>query len=297
MNLVKSIEKCYEKYTDFQGRASRSEFWYFALYASISGTLINSIYFAYFYGNPTSIWLFFLIQLFAFTIPHLAAFSRRLHDVNKSGWWYLLVFTVVGFPILIYWVCLKGNASKNKYGAPINLPSKSLVSKSIHQNRYKSKSTELQIRLNKNTAIYAALFCVGLLFLFFGKNYFPSFSGSTHSLSSVRQYYCPTKDDMYACSSACEYKWNTHKDDKVVIDVSSNSVTRYEFRIIPSTGISELVPYSLKQCYFDDRNNWICLDDYQNEYRMTKGRYTETFHTSSKPVNICFSDGLFNLFR
>lgn len=299
MNFFQAIQTGYDRYSDFEGRASRSEFWYFALYVSIASTLLSSIYFSTFQGNSFSIWLFFFIQLFGFTIPHLAVFSRRMHDINKSGWWYLLIFTVVGTPILLYWLCLKGSSNKNKYGVTLKLfGKKSLAPKSRQKIRSTSKNNELQINLNKNTITYALLICSGFLFLYLAKNSLHIFSsGTTHSLSSVREYYCPTKDDMYACSSACEYKWSTYKDDRVVIDVSSNSVTKYEWGIDASTGSSELRSYTLKQCYFNDRNNWTCLDDYQNEYAMRNGRFTETLYISSKPLYICFSDGLFNLFK
>jgi uncharacterized membrane protein YhaH (DUF805 family) len=51
----------------------------------------------------------------AVTIPILAASSRRLHDVGKSGWWILITLTIVGIFLLIYWWAKEGESSPNKY--------------------------------------------------------------------------------------------------------------------------------------------------------------------------------------
>jgi uncharacterized membrane protein YhaH (DUF805 family) len=112
MNFSESIELGYKKYSDFEGRATRSEFWYFALFASVLSVIVSSIYFSNFQGNSGAGGLFFIIQLFGITIPHLSVMTRRLHDTNRSGWWYLIVLTVIGIPILFYWLCQKGGSNK-----------------------------------------------------------------------------------------------------------------------------------------------------------------------------------------
>ena len=49
-------------------------------------------------------------------IPQLSIIVRRLHDVGKSGWWFLLTFTIIGLiPLLIWWCTMV--IQKNKYGA------------------------------------------------------------------------------------------------------------------------------------------------------------------------------------
>jgi uncharacterized membrane protein YhaH (DUF805 family) len=47
--------------------------------------------------------------------PSLAVSIRRLHDINKSGWWVLLMFTLIGIIPLIYWACLPSNMNENRY--------------------------------------------------------------------------------------------------------------------------------------------------------------------------------------
>ena len=52
-------------------------------------------------------------------IPGLSVTARRLHDVGRSGWWYFIIFTVVGIIPLLYWVCKKGDTGPNKYGEDV----------------------------------------------------------------------------------------------------------------------------------------------------------------------------------
>lgn len=54
----------------------------------------------------------------AFILPGIAVAVRRLHDTGRSGWWYLLVFTIVGIIPLIIWFCANTDPKANKWGAP-----------------------------------------------------------------------------------------------------------------------------------------------------------------------------------
>ena len=85
MTLVKSIKICYfEKYANFCGRASRWDFWLFALVNSILIFLLD----LFTYYAPMAI-LYSLFSL-ALTIPGIAVTIRRMHDTGHSGW-YLLI--------------------------------------------------------------------------------------------------------------------------------------------------------------------------------------------------------------
>lgn len=50
-------------------------------------------------------------------IPSLAISVRRLHDVGKSGWWLLIMFTIVGILLLLYWYVQPGQRAENKFGS------------------------------------------------------------------------------------------------------------------------------------------------------------------------------------
>lgn len=92
MNFGQAISTCFSKYATFSGRASRPEFWWFFLFqilisivASMFGDIVNG-----------------LVSL-ALLLPALAVGARRLHDIGKSGWWQLIMLTVIGLLLLIYW--------------------------------------------------------------------------------------------------------------------------------------------------------------------------------------------------
>ena len=121
MDFATSIKTCFSKYGVFSGRASRSEFWWFALFGFIGGivtTVIDVMILGYSvesYG-PTNI-IFTIITF----LPYLAVGARRLHDINKSGWWQLIVLTVIGLILLIIWWAPVGENKKNIHGSPLKL--------------------------------------------------------------------------------------------------------------------------------------------------------------------------------
>lgn len=51
-------------------------------------------------------------------IPSISVGVRRLHDIGKSGWWFLISLTVIGILLIIYWACVTGDEGENRYGAP-----------------------------------------------------------------------------------------------------------------------------------------------------------------------------------
>jgi len=110
-DLTNSVISCFNKYFDFETRSSRKEFWYWQLFRILmflSITFIESL--------GLSGLLF--ISNFIFLIPEIAVSIRRLHDINKSGWWILLTITIVGIIPLTYFYCIKGDDGVNDYGQP-----------------------------------------------------------------------------------------------------------------------------------------------------------------------------------
>jgi len=106
--IQKSVRTCLTKYADFNGRAARPEFWWFVLAQVVVSAILNMIL-------PLLGGLFSLSML----VPSLAAGSRRLHDIGKSGWFQLLgLIPLLGWAILIYWAAQPGDPAANQYGAP-----------------------------------------------------------------------------------------------------------------------------------------------------------------------------------
>jgi uncharacterized membrane protein YhaH (DUF805 family) len=94
-----------KKYADFNGRARRSEYWYFVLFNYLIQLLIGYIG-LYTFENP----YFGTIYFLAVFIPYIAVGVRRMHDVNKSGWYILI-------PIYnLILCCTDGTNGPNDYG-------------------------------------------------------------------------------------------------------------------------------------------------------------------------------------
>ena len=110
-DLINSVINCFNKYFDFETRSSRKEFWYWQLFRIL---MFLSITFVESLGLNGLLF----ISNFIFIIPEIAVSIRRLHDINKSGWWILLTFTIIGIIPLTYFYCLKGNENNNDYGQP-----------------------------------------------------------------------------------------------------------------------------------------------------------------------------------
>lgn len=99
-------------YAQFSGRASRSEYWWFFLFtllAQSAATVVDVAIGADLFANLLTI---------AFFIPNLALIARRLHDVGRSGWWFLIVFTIIGAFLLLYWLIRPGDTGANAHGEP-----------------------------------------------------------------------------------------------------------------------------------------------------------------------------------
>lgn len=110
--------KVLKQYADFNGRARRKEFWMFFLFniifviaAILLDKSLGINFDPLFYGP---IYIFYYL---AVLIPGLAVSVRRLHDLGKSGWMFLIVFIpFIGGIWLLILFCLKGNEGENKYG-------------------------------------------------------------------------------------------------------------------------------------------------------------------------------------
>lgn len=111
--------KCWQQYADFSGRARRKEYWLFTLFNAIISYVISLVFglIAISTGMVFLTYLSYVYTLAVF-IPSLAVCVRRLHDVGKSGWMYLLVLIpIIGQIWLIVLFCMDSQAGENKWGA------------------------------------------------------------------------------------------------------------------------------------------------------------------------------------
>jgi uncharacterized membrane protein YhaH (DUF805 family) len=132
MGFTEAIKTCLtRKYATFEGRAARSEYWWFTLFYVLVGIALMLLGFAL--GGVEGLragrinWLALTPAILfgvAMMLPIISVSVRRLHDRDMSGWWYL-GFTVlsnipyVGAVVGIVWFvinCLKGTAGPNRFG-------------------------------------------------------------------------------------------------------------------------------------------------------------------------------------
>ena len=114
-----AVKLGFQRYVDFSGRSTRAEYWWWGLFtvvASLALFIADNLT-----GNSSTFgWLGGLLDtLFtlATIIPSLALGVRRLHDINRTGWWLLLWFVlVIGWIVLIVWAIERGDEGPNKYG-------------------------------------------------------------------------------------------------------------------------------------------------------------------------------------
>jgi uncharacterized membrane protein YhaH (DUF805 family) len=118
MTFKQSIASGYSKYVTFSGRASRSEYWFFVLFSVLVAVACATVdialglNFALFYGPFYA--LFALVNL----LPSISVLVRRLHDTGRSGWWYWIALVpIVGFIVLIVWLCTRGTQGENRFGS------------------------------------------------------------------------------------------------------------------------------------------------------------------------------------
>lgn len=121
MGFTEAMQSAFNKKFDFAGRASRSEYWYFALGMLPLYIVVDVILAAV--HNVSSILegLFGLVVLVGYiflTIVSLSLWLRRLHDTNHSGWWWLIGFIpIVGGVVLFIFTVLPSDPGDNNYGA------------------------------------------------------------------------------------------------------------------------------------------------------------------------------------
>lgn len=115
MGFVQAVTSVYTNYFNFQGRASRAEYWWFFLFAFLVG-IVGNVLIAVL--GDTVGGLLYLVFILGSLIPSIAVAVRRLHDTGKSGWWILIgLIPIVGFIVLLIFYLGKGEAGSNAYGA------------------------------------------------------------------------------------------------------------------------------------------------------------------------------------
>ena len=118
MTFQEAINSVFSNYANFNGRARRSEYWYFTLFNLIVSMVLSVL--MRLTAGSVIFNLFRIIEVvfsLAILIPGLAVAWRRLHDTGRSGAWYLLIFVpIIGVIFLIVWFCQDSQPDTNQYG-------------------------------------------------------------------------------------------------------------------------------------------------------------------------------------
>ena len=105
--------KCLQNYVTFSGRARRKEYWMFILVNVLIGFVLGFIEGLAGVEKPILSPLYSLAVL----LPGVSVAVRRLHDTEKSGWWFWIALVpVVGGIILLVFMCTEGTSGPNRYG-------------------------------------------------------------------------------------------------------------------------------------------------------------------------------------
>ena len=105
MNIIEATKLFFTRYVDFNGRSRRSEYWWAYLAVVIISAVLTVVL-----GELAYIWSL------ATLVPQIAITIRRLHDIGKSGWYYLIgLIPLVGGIILLVWMC-QDSTEDNQWG-------------------------------------------------------------------------------------------------------------------------------------------------------------------------------------
>ena len=121
MSIMDATKSCFQQYVGFSGRASRSEYWFFYLSFVVAamGMLVLTVVSAFVLDALAGLMgMLTMVTYLGFFLPMLSVTVRRLHDLGKSGWMFLVVLIpIVGGILLLVWFVSDGQSHDNAYGA------------------------------------------------------------------------------------------------------------------------------------------------------------------------------------
>lgn len=116
MDFMSAVRSCLNNYVTFSGRAPRSEYWWFFLF-NIAGSVVANIVDIALMGT-LGFPIFSIAWTLGLILPAIAVSVRRMHDLDKSGWWiFISLVPILGFILIIYWFVSRGTEGANRFGA------------------------------------------------------------------------------------------------------------------------------------------------------------------------------------
>jgi uncharacterized membrane protein YhaH (DUF805 family) len=127
MSFGEAVRSGFDNYVNFNGRASRSAYWWWVLFgllvsvvARVVDGLVGSNIVRYNQsGVPVSIGIVSSLVGLALLLPSISVLVRRLHDTNRSGWWYwIAIIPIIGWLVLLFFLVGPGTPGNNRFGPP-----------------------------------------------------------------------------------------------------------------------------------------------------------------------------------
>ncbi len=119
MGFVEAVKSAFSNYANFSGRSPRAAWWYWILFVIVAVIVLEILDMAIF-GADSYFPLTMIFSVATF-VPYLAVGVRRLHDIDKSGWFQLVCFIpLIGFFLLLYWWAKQGDPYENRFGVPVS---------------------------------------------------------------------------------------------------------------------------------------------------------------------------------
>jgi len=119
MTFTQAISSVFKNYANFNGRARRSEYWFFELFMLIISAVVYLVDYLITGGADVYTFVDIIYGLFslAILVPSLAVAWRRLHDIGKSGAYWLFIFIpFVGWIFLLAWFVKDSDIGENRFG-------------------------------------------------------------------------------------------------------------------------------------------------------------------------------------
>jgi uncharacterized membrane protein YhaH (DUF805 family) len=127
MGFTEAIRAGFDNYVNFNGRASRPAYWWWVLFGVLvtlvtrvlDGLIGSNIVSTNQFGTEVSTGIITSLAGLALLLPSISVLVRRLHDTDRSGWWYWIVLIpILGWLVLLFFLVSAGTPTANRYGPP-----------------------------------------------------------------------------------------------------------------------------------------------------------------------------------
>ena len=123
MGFTQAISSVLGKYATFQGRAPRSEYWWWALFTILLNWVLGlvdlALFGAFSFIATGDVHMFTPLTTLVgvlLILPSIAVGARRFHDMDRTGWWLLIGLTGIGAVVIFFWFMFKGTEGPNRFG-------------------------------------------------------------------------------------------------------------------------------------------------------------------------------------